>query len=70
MQVIAKAIELNDCSLDQAGLNQALTRGEFAGLSGHIKCDEAEGHQSRPNVYLVRVDDGTLTAVATSAPTL
>ena len=70
VQVIAKAIELNDCSLDQAGLNQALTRVEFAGLSGHIKFDEAEGHQSRPNVYLVRVDDGTLTAVATRAPTL
>ena len=60
VHVIAKAIELNDCSLDSQGLNDALTHVEFAGLSGSIRFDHASGRQNRPNVYLVRVEDGQL----------
>ena len=63
VHVIAKAIELNNCSLDPKGLNDALTRVQFAGLSGHIQFDDANGRQSRPNVYLVRVEDGQLKPV-------
>lgn len=63
VNVIAKAIELNECSLDPNGLNQALTRVEFDGLSGPVRFTEAQGHQNRPHVYLVRVTDGELTAV-------
>ena len=66
--VIAQAIELNDCSLDPESLNQALTRVEFAGLSGLVRFSEAHGHQSRPNVYLVRVDNGELAAVVADPP--
>jgi branched-chain amino acid transport system substrate-binding protein len=60
VHVIAKAIELNNCSLDPKGLNDALTRVEFAGLGGHVRFDDANGRQSRPNIYLVRVEDGQL----------
>ncbi len=70
VHVIAKAIELNDCHLDPEGLNQALAEVEFDGLSGHVRFDEADGHQSRPNVYLVRVDDGELTAIPADVPAL
>jgi branched-chain amino acid transport system substrate-binding protein len=60
VHVIAKAIEANNCNLDPAGLNEALSSVEYAGLGGHVKFDEAGGHQSRPNVYLVRVEGGEL----------
>ena len=60
VHVIAKAIELNNCSLVPEDLNDALTRVQFFGLSGHIRFDDANGRQSRPNVYLVRVEDGQL----------
>ncbi len=68
VNVIAKAIELNDCSLDPEGLNQALTRVEFDGLSGPVRFTEAQGHQNRPHVYLVRVTNGELTAVQADEP--
>ena len=68
--VIASAIELNDCNLDPESLNQALTSVEFDGLSGRVQFSEADGHQSRPNVHLVRVDDGELTALPADGPAL
>ncbi len=60
VHVIARAIELNDCNLDPEGLNNALSDVTFAGLSGEVAFTEADGHQSRPNVYLVRVENGEL----------
>ena len=62
--VIARAIEVNGCDLTPERLDEALTRVEFDGLSGRVRFSEAGGRQSRPNVHLVRVDDGRLTAVA------
>ena len=60
MHVIAKAIELASCKVDPELIRAALSMVEFAGLSGTVKFAEAEGHQSRPNVYLVQVLDGKM----------
>lgn len=61
IHVIAKAIELADCKTDAASINAAMPKVEFAGLSGTVKFAEADGHQSRPNVYLVKMEGGKLT---------
>ncbi len=60
IHVIAQAIELADCKVDAQSINAALPKVEFAGLSGIVKFAEANGHQSRPNVYLVVMENGKL----------
>ncbi len=60
IHVIAKAIELAGCQVDPEAIRAALPKVEFSGLSGIVKFAEAEGHQSRPNVYLVQVIDGKM----------
>jgi branched-chain amino acid transport system substrate-binding protein len=58
--VIAKAIELNDCNLDSASLNDALGKVEVNGLSGPVKFALHNGHQSSPHVYVVKVENGEI----------
>lgn len=60
IHTIARAIELADCKLDPQSLQAAMPKVTFNGLSGLVQFGEAQGHQSRPNVYLVQVHEGKL----------
>jgi branched-chain amino acid transport system substrate-binding protein len=59
--VVAKAIEDNNCSLDPASLNDALGKVEVNTLAGPVKFDLDNGHQSRPHVYILKVENGETT---------
>lgn len=58
--VIAKAIELAGCKLDPQSLKAAIPQVQSAGLGGVYKFDEANGHQSKPNIYLVQMVNGKM----------
>jgi branched-chain amino acid transport system substrate-binding protein len=60
VHVIAKAIEAADCKVEPQAIADAFSKVEFNGLSGMVKFAEAQGHQSRPNVYLVQMQGGKL----------
>lgn len=60
IHVLAQAIEKAGCVVEPEAIRTALSKVEFAGLSGLVKFAEAEGHQSRPNVYLVQMIDGKM----------
>lgn len=60
MHVIAQAIEKAGCTVTPEAIREAMSKVEFAGLSGMVKFAEAEGHQSRPNVYLVQMVGGKM----------
>ena len=60
VHVIAKAIELNNCSLDPVSLNDALGKVEINVLSGLVKFAYDNGHQSKPHVYIVMVQNGEI----------
>lgn len=60
--VIAKAIELAGCKLDDPqSLKAAIPQVQIAGLGGVYKFAEADGHQARPNIYLVQMVNGKMT---------
>lgn len=59
--VIANAFEASGGNLDSASLNDALKKVEFDGLGGHIAFTEAEGHQTKLNVYIGQIRGGILT---------
>ncbi|PKO04271.1 MAG: ABC transporter substrate-binding protein [Chloroflexi bacterium HGW-Chloroflexi-3] len=60
VHVIAQAMELAGCDLSPEALQAAIPLVEFKGLSGTVKFDEREGHQSRPNVYLTKIENGVM----------
>ncbi|NPV74869.1 MAG: ABC transporter substrate-binding protein [Anaerolineae bacterium] len=60
VNVVAEAFKAVDCKADPVALQQALPKVTFKGLSGTVAFKERDGHQSRPNIYLVQMVDGKM----------